>query len=67
MIEMRSLVVPRGSAVGGLLLLANIFPQCSGWRGYERRQRNITALYEPLTTGEAQYFLPGSQARSIPR
>ena len=48
------------------MLLANPFPQYSGWRGYERRERNLTALYELLTTGEAQYFVPGSQARPIP-
>lgn len=45
------------------MLLANPFPQYSGWRGYERRERNLTALYELLTIGEAQFFVPGSQAR----
>ena len=47
------------------MLLANPFPQYSGWRGYERRERNLTALYELLTIGEAQFFVPGSQARPI--
>ena len=49
------------------MLLANPFPQYSGWRGYERRERNLTALYELLTIGEAQYFVPGSQARPVPQ
>ncbi len=49
------------------MLRVNPFPQYSGWRGYERRERNLTALYELLTTGEAQYFVPGSQARPIPQ
>ncbi len=47
------------------MLLANPFSQYSGWRGYERRERNLTALYELLTTGEAQYFVPANQARPI--
>jgi glyoxylase-like metal-dependent hydrolase (beta-lactamase superfamily II) len=47
------------------MLLANPFPQYSGWRGYERRERNLTALYELLTIGEAQFFVPGGQARPI--
>ena len=49
------------------MLLANPFPQYSGWRGYERRERNLTAMYELLTIGEAQYFVPGSQARPVPQ
>ncbi len=47
------------------MLLANPFPQYSDWRGYERRERNLTALYELLTIGEAQFFVPGGQARPI--
>jgi glyoxylase-like metal-dependent hydrolase (beta-lactamase superfamily II) len=38
------------------------FEQYSDWRGYERRERNLTAMYEFMTTGEAQYFVPGSRA-----
>jgi glyoxylase-like metal-dependent hydrolase (beta-lactamase superfamily II) len=47
------------------MLPANTFPQYSSWRGYDRRERNLTALYELLTLGEAQYFVPGAQA--VPR
>ncbi len=49
------------------MLSANPFPQYSGWRGYERRERNLTALYELLTIGEAQFFVPGAQARPVPQ
>jgi glyoxylase-like metal-dependent hydrolase (beta-lactamase superfamily II) len=44
------------------MLQALRFEQYSDWRGYERRERNLTAMYEFMTTGEAQYFVPGSRA-----
>ncbi len=47
------------------MLRENPFPQYSNWRGYERRERNLTALHELLTVGEAQYFVPGSRAAPI--
>jgi hypothetical protein len=47
------------------MLQENLFPQYSNWRGYERRERNLTALHELLTVGEAQYFVPGSRAAPI--
>ncbi len=46
-------------------LAENLFTEYSDWRGYERRERNLTALYELLTVGEAQYFVPSSRAEPI--
>jgi hypothetical protein len=43
------------------------FKQYSDWRGYERRERNLTAIYEFMTTGEAQYFVPSARAQSTTR
>jgi glyoxylase-like metal-dependent hydrolase (beta-lactamase superfamily II) len=43
-------------------LAENLFTEYSDWRGYERRERNLTALFELLTVGEAQYFVPSSRA-----
>ena len=40
-----------------------VFDQYSDWRGYERRERNLTAIYEFMTTGEAQFFVPGARAK----
>jgi len=39
------------------------FDQYSDWRGYERRERNLTAMYEFMTTGEATFFVPGARAK----
>ena len=39
------------------------FKQYSDWRGYERRERNLTAIYEFMQTGEAQYFVPSARAQ----
>lgn len=44
------------------MLDALVFDQYSDWRGYERRERNLTAIYEFMTSGEAQYFVPSSRA-----
>jgi len=41
-----------------------LFEQYSGWRGYDRRTRNLTAIYELMTAGEAQYLVPN--ARTTP-
>ena len=38
------------------------FDQYRDWRGYERRERNLTAIYEFMTKGEAQFFVPDSRA-----
>ncbi len=46
-------------------LAENLFTEYSDWRGYERRERNLTALFELLTVGEAQYFVPSSRAAPI--
>ena len=43
------------------------FEQYSEWRGYERREGNLTAMYELMTAGEAQYFVPSERAAPIPR
>ena len=40
-----------------------VFDQYSDWRGYERRERNLTAIYEFMKTGEAQFFVPGARAK----
>ncbi|MFL2547400.1 MAG: hypothetical protein ACJ0SL_08600 [Candidatus Rariloculaceae bacterium] len=44
------------------MLEANPFPEYSTWRGYERRERNLTAIYQLLTLGETQYFVPSDRA-----
>ena len=44
---------------------ANPFPDYRSWRVYERRERSLTALYELLTLGEAQSFVPESRAMRI--
>ena len=46
-------------------LAENLFTEYSEWRGYERRERNLTALFQLLTVGEAQYFVPSSRAEPI--
>jgi glyoxylase-like metal-dependent hydrolase (beta-lactamase superfamily II) len=44
-------------------MLQNLtFEQYSEWRGYERRERNLTAMYQLMTAGEAQYFVPSERA-----
>ncbi|HEY5622920.1 MAG TPA: MBL fold metallo-hydrolase [Gammaproteobacteria bacterium] len=47
------------------MLASNPFSEYSDWRGYERRERNLTALYQLLTEGAAQYFVPASRAEPI--
>jgi hypothetical protein len=42
-----------------------VFDQYRDWRGYERRERNLTAIYEFMTTGEAQFFVPGARAAPV--
>lgn len=45
-------------------MLKNLqFEQYSDWRGYERRERNLTAMYQFMTKGKAQYFVPSGRAR----
>ena len=39
------------------------FEDYADWRGYDRRPRNLTAVYELMTTGEANYFVPASRAQ----
>ena len=46
-------------------LAGNLFTEYSEWRGYERRERNLTALFQLLTVGEAQYFVPSSRAEPV--
>jgi len=55
--------VDRGSSLEAMLEEL-VFDQYSDWRGYERRERNLTAIYELMTVGEAQYFVPSGRARS---
>ena len=44
-------------------MLENLtFEQYNDWRGYERRERNLTAIFEKLTTGEATFFVPARRA-----
>ena len=48
-------------------MLQNLtFDEYSEWRGYDRRERNLTAMHELMTTGEAQYFVPNERAAPIP-
>jgi cyclase len=48
-------------------MLQNLtFDEYSDWRGYDRRERNLTAIHELMTTGEAQYFVPNERAAPIP-
>jgi len=47
------------------MLRTLVFDQYSDWRGYERRERNLTAIYEFMTKGEAEYFVPDSQAKPV--
>ncbi len=42
------------------------FDAYSDWRGYDRRPRNLTAVYELMTQGEANYFVPASRATPAP-
>jgi len=44
------------------MLEALKFDEYSDWRGYERRERNLTAIYEFMTSGEAEFFVPDSRA-----
>ncbi len=41
------------------------FDEYRDWRGYERRPRNLTAIYELMTAGEAQYFVPAGRAQPV--
>ena len=45
------------------MLDALLFEEYRDWRGYERRPRNLTAIYELMTAGEAQYFVPAGRAQ----
>ena len=47
------------------MLEALVFEEYNDWRGYERRESNLTAMYELITVGEATYFVPGSRARPV--
>ena len=38
------------------------FEEYKEWRGYDRRARNLNAIYELLNSGEAAYFVPSSTA-----
>jgi cyclase len=38
------------------------FDAYQSWRGYNRRARNLNAIYELLTTGESSFFVPSSTA-----
>ena len=40
------------------------FDEYRDWRGYERRERNLRAIYQLMSTGEAQYFVPAGRAQS---
>jgi len=44
------------------MLEALKFDEYRDWRGYERRERNLTAIYEFMTSGEAEFFVPDSRA-----
>jgi len=39
------------------------FDDYAAWRGYDRRTRNLTAVYELMTQGEATYYVPAERAR----
>ena len=39
-----------------------VFDSYKDWRGYERRERNLTAMYEFMTAGEAGFFVPDARA-----
>lgn len=39
------------------------FDEYRDWRGYERRPRNLTAIYQLMTTGEPQYLVPAGSAQ----
>jgi len=39
------------------------FDDYSDWRGYDRRSRNLTAAYELMSRGEANYFVPAGRAQ----
>jgi cyclase len=48
-------------------MLQNLtFAEYSEWRGYDRRERNLTAMHELMTTGEAQYFVPNERTAPAP-
>jgi hypothetical protein len=38
------------------------FEAYQDWRGYNRRARNLNAIYELLTTGKSSFFVPSSTA-----
>jgi len=42
-----------------------VFDEYRDWRGYERRPRNLTAIYELMSMGEAQYFVPAGRAQPV--
>jgi len=68
---MRTLTAAVTTAVGeGMpldeMLQTLVFDEYSDWRGYERRERNLTAIYEHMTTGNAQFFVPGARAKPLP-
>jgi len=45
------------------MLDTHLFSDYSDWRGYDRRERNLTALYQLVTSGQAQYFVPSDRAQ----
>jgi glyoxylase-like metal-dependent hydrolase (beta-lactamase superfamily II) len=47
------------------MLRTLVFDEYSDWRGYERRERNLRAMYEHMTTGKAQFFVPGAGAKPL--
>ena len=47
------------------MLQTLVFDEYSDWRGYERRERNLRAMYEQMTTGKAQFFVPGAAAKPL--
>jgi glyoxylase-like metal-dependent hydrolase (beta-lactamase superfamily II) len=47
------------------MLQTLVFDQYSDWRGYERRERNLTAMYEFMSSGKAQFFVPGARAQPV--
>ncbi len=49
------------------MLQTLVFDRYSDWRGYERRERNLTAMYEFMTAGEAQFFVPDARAAPASR
>ena len=42
-----------------------VFDEYRDWRGYERRERNLRAIYQRMTDGEAQYFVPAGRPQPV--